>query len=162
MEKILTQLSLPSEKVHSSNFLKRNVWGSGIGSIVIFRLSELWKARFFIPCDVIFLVRLQGKIRIWSLLGVKGLIAWKPEALSLVMFLCSYVRKTLTQCQQNARESPPGRTVAGALYSSCAHQGLGMGQRISLPCALPPEGIGSHWAVCPEMTSRSKGSGSSS
>ena len=32
-----------------------------IGSIIIFHLSKLWKAKFFILCDVIFLVRLQGK-----------------------------------------------------------------------------------------------------
>ena len=30
-----------------------------IGSIIIFHLSKLWKAKFFILCDVIFLVRLQ-------------------------------------------------------------------------------------------------------
>ena len=43
-----------------------------IGSIIIFRLSELWKAKFSILCDVIFLVRLRGEIWYWSLLGVKG------------------------------------------------------------------------------------------
>ena len=35
-----------------------------IGSIIIFRMSKLWKAMFFILCDVIFLVRLQGKFDI--------------------------------------------------------------------------------------------------
>ena len=35
-----------------------------IGSIVIFYLSKLWKAKFFILCDVIFLVRLLGKFDI--------------------------------------------------------------------------------------------------
>ena len=35
-----------------------------IGSIIIFHLSKLWKAKFFILCDVIFLVRLQGKFEI--------------------------------------------------------------------------------------------------
>ena len=39
-------------------------WDRGIvriGSIIIFHLSKLWKAKFFILCDVIFLVRLQRK-----------------------------------------------------------------------------------------------------
>ena len=35
-----------------------------IGSIIIFHLSKLLKAKFFILCDVIFLVRLQGKFEI--------------------------------------------------------------------------------------------------
>ena len=43
-----------------------------IGSIIIFHLSKLWKAKFFILCDVIFLVRLQGKFEI-DHSGVKGL-----------------------------------------------------------------------------------------
>ena len=32
-----------------------------IGSIIIFHLSKLWRAKFFILCDVIFLVKLQGE-----------------------------------------------------------------------------------------------------
>ena len=35
-----------------------------ICSIKIFHLSKLWKAKFFVLCDVIFLVRLQGKFEI--------------------------------------------------------------------------------------------------
>ena len=45
-----------------------------IGSRVIFHLSELWKAKFFILCDVIFLMRLQGKFEIdhsWEWKGLK-------------------------------------------------------------------------------------------
>ena len=41
-----------------------------IGSVIIFHLSKLWKAKFSILCDVLFLVRLQGKFDI-ALLGVK-------------------------------------------------------------------------------------------
>ena len=50
-----------------------------IGSIIIFHLSELWKAKFFILCDVIFLMRLQGEFEI-DLLGLKGLSpsSWEP------------------------------------------------------------------------------------
>ena len=32
--------------------------------MINFHLSKLWKAKFFILCDVIFLVRLQGKFDI--------------------------------------------------------------------------------------------------
>ena len=35
-----------------------------IGSLIIFQLSKLWKAKFFILCDIIFLVRLQEKFEI--------------------------------------------------------------------------------------------------
>ena len=35
-----------------------------IGSIIIFHMSKLWKAKFSILCDVIFLVRLQGKFEV--------------------------------------------------------------------------------------------------
>ena len=35
--------------------------GEKIGCIIIFHLSKLWKAKFFILYDVIFLVRHQGK-----------------------------------------------------------------------------------------------------
>ena len=35
-----------------------------IGSIITFHLSKLWKAKFFILCDVIFLVRMQEKCEI--------------------------------------------------------------------------------------------------
>ena len=38
-----------------------------ICSIITFHLSKLWKARFSILCDVIFLVRLQGEFWHWSL-----------------------------------------------------------------------------------------------
>ena len=49
-------LSLPSSK---STFPQLHN-----GSIIIFHLSERWKAKFFILCDVIFLVRLQEKFEI--------------------------------------------------------------------------------------------------
>ena len=43
-----------------------------IGSIIIFHLSKLWIAKFFIFCDVIFLVRLQGKFEIDHSERLKG------------------------------------------------------------------------------------------
>ena len=42
-----------------------------ISSIIIFHLSKLRKAKFFMLCDVIFLVRLQGKFEIDDPSGVK-------------------------------------------------------------------------------------------
>ena len=51
------------QKVHSPNLPKEKCMGEvvRIGSVIIFHPSNLWKAKFFILCDVIFLVRLQGK-----------------------------------------------------------------------------------------------------
>ena len=64
-------------EVHSPNLLKRSVykWGVRIGSTIICHPSKLWKAKFFILCDVIFLVRLQGKFEIdhsWAWKGWLG------------------------------------------------------------------------------------------
>ena len=56
----------------------------GIGSVTIFHLSKLWKAKFFILCDVTSLVRAAGEIWYWSLLGVKGFIMRK-FAISLAL-----------------------------------------------------------------------------
>ena len=71
-------LSLLSPRSTFSHHLLKEMykWGNKIGSIIIFHLSKLWKARFFILCDAIFLVRLQEKFEIDHLkLGVKGLIS---------------------------------------------------------------------------------------
>ena len=59
-------LSLLSLKVYSPNLLKRKCISevARIGSIIIFHLSKLWKAKFSILFDVIFLLRLQGKFDI--------------------------------------------------------------------------------------------------
>ena len=46
-----------------------------IGSIIIFYLSKLWKAKFFILYELLFLVRPQGKFEVDQLLGLKGLIS---------------------------------------------------------------------------------------
>ena len=59
-------LSLPSIKGIFSQLFKEKcvsyvVW---IGSVILFYLSKLWKAKFSILCDEIFLVRLQGKFDI--------------------------------------------------------------------------------------------------
>ena len=68
-----------------------------IGSIIIFHLGKLRKAKFFTLCDVTFLVRLQGEI--WSLLGVKELMkpgpsssSWLTYGLSPIFLLvCSWM-----------------------------------------------------------------------
>ena len=41
-----------------------------ICSIFIFHVSKLWKAKFFILCGVIFLVRLQGNLKLISLRSI--------------------------------------------------------------------------------------------
>ena len=58
--------SLSSSKSRFSQpFKKRCISEVGrIGSIIIFQLSKLCKAEFFILCDVIFLVRLQEKFEV--------------------------------------------------------------------------------------------------
>ena len=67
-------LPLPSSKSTFSQPFKDKCISKvvGIGSIIIFHLSKLWKDKFFILCDVIFLVKLQGKFEIdhsWELKG---------------------------------------------------------------------------------------------
>ena len=54
------------QKVHSPNLSKEKCMSEvvRIGVIIIFHLSKLWKAKFSILCDVIFLERLQGKLEI--------------------------------------------------------------------------------------------------
>ena len=53
-------------QVYSLKLLKRKCISDvlRIGSIIIFHLSKLWKAKFSILYDVIFLARLQGKFEI--------------------------------------------------------------------------------------------------
>ena len=54
-----------SASTFSQTFKGKCIWVvERIGSIIIFYLSKLWKAKFFILCDLIFLVRLQGKFEI--------------------------------------------------------------------------------------------------
>ena len=59
-------LPLQSSKSTFSQHFKDKFIGDAvrIGSIILFHLSKLWKAKSFILCDVRFLVRLQGKLEI--------------------------------------------------------------------------------------------------
>ena len=61
-------------KVHSPNLSKEKYMGEvvRIGSVIIFYLSKLWKAKFSLLCDVIFLERLQGKFEIYHPWDWKG------------------------------------------------------------------------------------------
>ena len=63
---ILTLSVLTKKYNHSPNLLLRKCISEveRIGSIIIFHLSKLWKAKFFILCGVIFLVRPQVKFEI--------------------------------------------------------------------------------------------------
>ena len=60
---LLLTLSLPRSKSAFSQPSKQKCVSVivRIGSIIIFHLSKLWKVKFFILCDVILLVKLQGK-----------------------------------------------------------------------------------------------------
>ena len=62
---VLVAVSSPTE-------LHLNPSLPSFGSIIIFHLSKLWKAKFLILCDVIFLVRLQGEFEIYHFWGWKG------------------------------------------------------------------------------------------
>ena len=78
----LWTLSLPSLKSKFSRPFKEKCTGEvgKIGSIIIFHLSKLWKAKFFILYDVIFLVRLQEKFDIdhsWEWKGPLTLWTWR-------------------------------------------------------------------------------------
>ena len=55
-----------AHKVYSPNLLKSDCMSdvARICSIITFHLSKLWKVKFSILCDVIFLVRLQGNFDI--------------------------------------------------------------------------------------------------
>ena len=63
---MILSLSLPSSKSTFSQPFKEKFISDvvRIGHIIIFHLSKLWKAKFFILCNVIFLVRFQGKFGI--------------------------------------------------------------------------------------------------
>ena len=66
------------QKVHSPNLLKKKCISDVVrlGSIIIFHLSKLSKAKFFTLCDAIFLVRLQGEFEVdhsWE---------WKGKSIS--------------------------------------------------------------------------------
>ena len=77
-----------------------------ISSIIIFYLSKLWKAKFFILCDVIFLVKLE-KFWNWSLLGVEGFLNIKNFQTSSQAF-----------SQTSAPVSRSGSEVNRALFES--------------------------------------------
>ena len=54
-------------QVQKSTFSKKDKCISDVvrmGSIIIFHLSKLWKAKFFVLCDIVFVVRLWGKFEI--------------------------------------------------------------------------------------------------
>ena len=55
-----------AQKVYSPNLSKSDCMSdeARICSIITFHLSKLWKVKFSILCDVIFLVRLQGNFDI--------------------------------------------------------------------------------------------------
>ena len=88
---ILTRPNSQVQKVKSPISMKEKCISRVVrsGSIIIFHLSKLWKAKFFILCNVIFLARLQEKVDIdhsWE---------WKGDDAS---------------CERLAAEHPQGKT----------------------------------------------------
>ena len=74
-QEIGSGLSLLSSKGTFSQPFKEKMYKhevATIGSIIIAHLSKLWKAKFFILRDVIFLLRLQGKFDI--------VLSWERKA----------------------------------------------------------------------------------
>ena len=61
---VLNPSLLGSKSTFSQPFKRIIRAGVRISSIIIFRLSERWKAKFSILCGVLFLVTLQGKFEI--------------------------------------------------------------------------------------------------
>ena len=84
-----------------------------IGSIIIFHLRKLWKAKFFILCDVIFLVRLQEKFEIDHSLGVRPTI--KPTQWSS-WAICLLIQQTQTSVEQVRDASPQELFVCNHLF----------------------------------------------
>ena len=67
LSELLLNPSTPKFKIVHSPSLRKGKRISEvvrIGSIIIFHWSKLWKVKFFMLCDVIFLVRLQRKFEI--------------------------------------------------------------------------------------------------
>ena len=67
--KAILTLPLPSSKSTFSQPFKEKCTSDvvRIGSIITFHQSKLWKAKFFILCGVIFLVRLRGNLKLITL-----------------------------------------------------------------------------------------------
>ena len=64
--------------IRSPNLLRRNCISDvvRIGSTIVSHLIKLWNVKFFLLCDVIFLVKLQGKFELdqsWK---------WKPDTIT--------------------------------------------------------------------------------
>ena len=83
-------LSLPNSKRTFSQTFKEKCMTLvvGIGSIIIFHPSKLWKATFFILCVVICLCGCTGEIWNVSLLRVKGL---KPQTMAFSRLRIGFV-----------------------------------------------------------------------
>ena len=73
--------------------------------IIIIHLSKLWKAKFFMLCGVIFLVRLQGKFEIDHSSEWKGWHTWKHFYLRVIHF---FIAETYKKRSLSRNERQPG------------------------------------------------------
>ena len=73
-----------------------------IGSMIIFLLGNLWKARLFVLCDVMFLVWLQGKFEIDHSWEWKGYWAKRTEIRHYWASVSVWLFYKETQCQRQS------------------------------------------------------------
>ena len=88
-------------------------------NIIIFHLSKLWKAKFFILCGAIFLVRLRGKFEIdhsWEWKGqltngnIEWVLGWKGRG-----------SKGLKYYEQHSLATFSAKRLLACLPCSCTH-----------------------------------------
>ena len=111
-----------AQNVHSPNLLKRKCTSevARICIIIIFHLSKLWKAKFSILCDVIFLVGLEGKFDIDHSQEWKGYIS--TLIMRGVILVNLFIRET--SCPTNQPRPPNFKkyilpTVYKEMYKWC-------------------------------------------
>ena len=87
-----------------------NYWNQGTGVSAKLLLSKLWKAKFFILCDVIFLVGLQGEFEIDHSRAVcprHAVQPWPPHGSRYVWAKCA---RNLAVVQPAPSKCPPLRS----------------------------------------------------
>ena len=83
-----------------------------IDNVIVFHLSKLWKAKFSMLCDVIILVRQQGKFEVdhsWEWKGLTGLLLPKRQAplnWPVPLFCQVWTRQTSSATRSSAVSSP--------------------------------------------------------
>ena len=134
---------------------------SATAGIIIFHLSKLWQTKFFILCDVIFLVKLQGIFAFDQSWEWKGQPFWWKTHLDLSCFSWPQSRSPAWTCPSS---SPWTRCARCTTRSGCLEwKNTWPGWRSavlapSIPPRVPPPGSrranGSTWSRPPRNGSR--------